>query len=276
MGEDALRMGPRLEQDAEKVHLLRCGALGPHAQRGATTPPVACRRAPFRIGTFLSIRSEHPRAVQHPAKLDDGAWGETHERPTSTRSGLRGAPGRLAHRRASAPGLGPGQAGRRDALGAVRDAVAGLVRPGRGGGPAHAVLGALRPARRAREADARQPDEPEPGRVVDGERRPADLRVQAARGAQVPQRRSLHRRGREVQLPSRQGLEDAAREGQGGDGRRARPRALPAARALAGLHDLLRHDGLRRGLDRAEEVRGAGGRRRLQESTRSGSGPTSS
>ena len=43
------------------------------------------------------------------------------------------------------------------------------------------------------------------------------------------------------------------------------PRALPSARAVAGLHDLLRHHRDRRGLDRAQEVRGAGGRRRLQE-----------
>ena len=70
----------------------------------------------------------------------------------------------------------------------------------------HAVLDPLRHARRAREAHAGQSHGPEPGRVVDGERRPEDLRVQAARGAQVPQRRSLHRRGREVQLPARQGL----------------------------------------------------------------------
>ena len=37
------------------------------------------------------------------------------------------------------------------------------------------------------------------------------------------------------------------------------------ARAVAGLHDLLRHLRDRRGLDRAQEVRRAGGRRRLQE-----------
>ena len=36
-------------------------------------------------------------------------------------------------------------------------------------------------------------------------------------------------------------------------------------RALAGLHGLLRHDGLRGRLDRAQEVRRAGGQRRLQE-----------
>ena len=43
------------------------------------------------------------------------------------------------------------------------------------------------------------------------------------------------------------------------------PGALPSARAVARLHDLLRHVRDRRGLDRAEEVHGAGRRRRLQE-----------
>ena len=49
------------------------------------------------------------------------------------------------------------------------------------------------------------PDGPEPGGVLDGERGRAGLRIQAARGPEVPQRRPLHRRGREVQLPPRQG-----------------------------------------------------------------------
>src|SRR5207245_2196862 len=72
---------------------------------------------------------------------------------------------------------------RRDALGAVRDPGAGLVRSGRDDrGLPHAVLGALCAARRAREADARQPHGAEPGRVVDAERGSARLRLQAARG----------------------------------------------------------------------------------------------
>ena len=105
----------------------------------------------------------------------------------------------------------------------------------------------------------------EPGRVLDGQRGSEGLRVQAARRAEVPQRRPVHRRGREVQLPPRQGLEGPAREGPRGRGRRAAPRALRAARAVAGLHDLLRHHGDRGRLDRAQEVRRAGGQRRLQE-----------
>ena len=110
-----------------------------------------------------------------------------------------------------------------------------------------------------------QPHDPQPGRVVDGERRSARLRVQAARGREVPQRRSLHRGGREVQLPARQGHQDPAREGQGGRGRRSPPGALPAARAVARLHDLLRHPGQRRGLDRPQEAHRAGGRRGLPQ-----------
>ena len=162
----------------------------------------------------------------------------------------------------------PGQAGRRDALGALRDAAPCLVRSGRGVGTADAVLGPLRASRRAREADARQHAEPQPGGVVDGQRRPAGLRVQAARGAQVPQRRFLHRRGREVQLPPREGLQDPPRQGPGGGGGRARSRALRPSRALAGLHNLLRHHPVRGGLDRAQDLRRAGGRRRLQEGAR--------
>ena len=54
-------------------------------------------------------------------------------------------------------------------------------------------------------------------------------------------------------------------EGQGGPGRRRAPRALRAQGAVAGLHDLLRHHRHRRRLDRAQEVRREGRRRRLQE-----------
>ena len=55
---------------------------------------------------------------------------------------------------------------------------------------------------------------------------------------------------------------------QGGGGGRALARALCSARALAGLHDLLRHHPVGSGLDRAQGLRRAGGRRRLQEGTR--------
>ena len=47
--------------------------------------------------------------------------------------------------------------------------------------------------------------------------------------------------------------------------RRPRPGALPPEGAVAGLHDLLRDLRHRRGVDRAQEVRGEGRRRRLQE-----------
>src|SRR5436309_132245 len=43
---------------------------------------------------------------------------------------------------------------------------------------------------------------------MDSERGSAGLRVQAVRGPQVSQRRSLHRGGREVQLPTVQGRQD--------------------------------------------------------------------
>ena len=91
-----------------------------------------------------------------------------------------------APRRPRRSGRGANEAGRRDALGALRDHGPGLVRSGRGDGLHHAVLDPVRAARRAREADARQPHGAQPGRVVDGERGPARLRVQAARGSQIP------------------------------------------------------------------------------------------
>ena len=50
--------------------------------------------------------------------------------------------------------------------------------------------------------------------------------------------------------------------------RRSAARALPPQAAVARLHDLLRHAGHRRRLDRAQEVRREGRRRRLQEGAR--------
>ncbi len=60
----------------------------------------------------------------------------------------------------------------------------------------------------------------------------AQLRVQAARGTQVPQRRSLHRRGREVQLPPLPGRlgQAAARAGEGRQRRRSASRAVCSQR----------------------------------------------
>src|SRR2546426_677492 len=141
--------------------------------------------------------------------------------------------GRPRGRRPGSAQAGADEAGRRDALGAVRDPGAGLVRSGRGHrGLPHAVLGALRPARRAGEADAGQSHDAEPGGVVDGERGSACLRVQAARGPEVPQRRSLHRRRREVQLPAVQGRQSAQGPGEGDRGGRRLPRAPPTPRAF--------------------------------------------
>ena len=57
-------------------------------------------------------------------------------------------------------------------------------------------------------------------------------------------------------------LKDKVREVQIVDPGRVR---FAAEGAVAGLHDVLRHVGHRRGVDRAEEIRREGGRRRLQE-----------
>src|SRR5262249_12768856 len=126
----------------------------------------------------------------------------------------------------------PAEARRGDALGDLRDPGPALVRSGRGPGTDQLVLGAVRDARRAREADARQPHDAEPRRVVDRERRPARLRVQAPRRTEVPQRRRLHRRGREVQLPADEGHEDPQGEGARDHGGRSVSRALHAPRAV--------------------------------------------
>ena len=103
-----------------------------------------------------------------------------------------------------------------------------------------------------------------------GERRRAHLRLQAARGAPLPQRRPVHRRRREVQLRAipRRLREAAARPGEVGAGRRPASRALRAAQAVAGLPRLLRHAGHRRGVDRAQEVHREGRRGRIQAAAR--------
>ena len=131
----------------------------------------------------------------------------------------------------------------------------------------HALHGPLRAARRAGEAHAGRHQHAEPGRVVDAVQGRAHVRVRPPQGRQVPQRRSGHGGGREVLLRALQGRGGQAPQGaraRGAD-RRSRSRALRPQGAVAGLHDVLRHLGHRRGLDRAQEVRREGGRRRLQE-----------
>ena len=73
------------------------------------------------------------------------------------------------------------------------------LRARRDAGPHHALHGPLRAPRRPREADARaRAMAPEPGRVVEHVARRARLRVRAAQGVDVPQRRARHGRGRQV------------------------------------------------------------------------------
>ena len=98
---------------------------------------------------------------------------------------------------------------------------------------------------------------------------PEDVRVQAARGVEVPQRRPLHVGRREVQLPAHQGRgrQDPPGKGPGDRHRRSVPGAFPPARALSRLHDLLRHAGHGGRMDRAEEVLRVGRIGRLQEGT---------
>jgi hypothetical protein len=151
-------------------------------------------------------------------------------------------------------------------VGGARLAGALVVRPGRDAVRDHAVHDALRAARRAREADARQFDGAESRRVVDRVARRAGLRIRAPQGRPIPQRRCGDVRRREVlagALPRR-------RRHHAEGSRRRRRRARSAARAhqtqaaVAGLHDVLRNAGDGRGLDRAQALRGARRRGRFQ------------
>src|SRR2546426_5272002 len=112
-----------------------------------------------------------------------------------------------------------------------------------------------------------KPDGAQSGGELERLARRPHLRLRAASRREVSQRRSPDRRGREVLLRAlsrhlRQGLEGARATGPG---RRRPSRALPAQGPLVRLSRLLRHPGHRRGLDRPEEIRREGRRRRLQE-----------
>src|SRR3989449_228031 len=137
----------------------------------------------------------------------------------------------------------------------------------------------FRSPRRAGEADAGGGQHAEPGRVVDGVEGRANLRVRPAAWGEVPHRRAGDGGGRQVLVRSVPWRRGQAPQGPraGGPDRRSWPGALPIERSLAGLHDLLRHVRHRGGVDRAEALRGKGGRRRLQESAgglRRTGGPT--
>jgi hypothetical protein len=95
----------------------------------------------------------------------------------------------------------------------------------------------------------------------------ARLRLRAAPRDEVPQRRSGHRRRRQVLLRALSRHLRARPQGQGRRRRDAgrRARALPAQAAVARLHDVLRHARDRRRLGRTEEVRRASGGGRLSK-----------
>ncbi len=142
-----------------------------------------------------------------------------------------------------------------------------LVRPRGDPGHHHPVHGPVRAARRPREADAGQADGPLPGRVLDRVQGRARVRVRPPEERPLPQRRGDDRRGREVLLRALPGRERHPAQEQGGPGGGGRPPAGPLRpqAGLARLPRLLRDPGHRRGLDRAQEVRGAGGRGGIQE-----------
>src|SRR5437870_7569934 len=81
---------------------------------------------------------------------------KAHARHTTSRDRLPRSRVRMPRRRSLRPARCSDQARRRNALGALRDALPGVVRSRRGRRPDHAVLGAVRAARCPREADAGQ------------------------------------------------------------------------------------------------------------------------
>ena len=175
---------------------------------------------------------------------------------------------------------GRGRVGRRRArgsadLGRAHLAGAHVVRPGRDLRDHHAVHGALRVTRRGCEALAGQPHGARSGRVVECVARRSRLRVRPPARRQVPQRRSGHRRGRQVLVRALPGRGLQASQGERGGDRDSGSVAcaLPPQAAVARLHDLLRRRHRGR-LDRAEEVRREGRRRGLQEDADRG-GPLS-
>ena len=177
------------------------------------------------------------------------------------------APGRRPGRRPRHARVGADRAGRRGGDGLARDASRrpGSIPPPR---PAdHAVRHPVRAARRPGALAARPEDRREPGRVVVGVAGRPGVRVQASPRPQVPQRRSRHHRGRQVQLRALQGRRRArdARPGAPGGDRRSARRPLSPEGGVAGLHDLLRHDGDGGRPRAAQEVFRAGGRRGLPQ-----------
>jgi hypothetical protein len=105
--------------------------------------------------------------------------------------------------------------------------------------------GSLRDPRRAREADARQPMTPSLAESWTVSADSASTSSSCAR-AEVPQRRSVHRRGREVQLPARQGLK-VLHEKVSEVGSSTLIACASSCTSRGRLHDVLRHARDRRG-----------------------------
>ena len=176
-------------------------------------------------------------------------------------AGCRGSPG--------SDGLGCRCGG---AIGTRRDGVsrhhlAQLVRSLDRPAADHAVRRALCHPRCAGTSISGAQDGPEPCRVVAGERGRQILRVQAAPGPEIPQRRRRDDGGRQVQLRALQGRvgKDPARQCRQHRDRRSAGGALSSQGAVARLHDDLRHHRQRRRHRRAEEISHTGRGGRLQE-----------
>ena len=169
-------------------------------------------------------------------------------------------------RRGAAPCQGRYRAASPVDLGRARFAGADLVRPSRDLRHNYAIHGPLRAARRAGKADAGTAPGGEPRRILVRRGGRAELRVRAAPGHHVPQRRAGYRRGRQVlvrALP--RCLPRCDESARGRDRNTGCPaRAIQAQGAVARLPDVLRQRHRRR-LDRAEEIRREGRRRGLQE-----------
>src|SRR6185437_4032412 len=151
-------------------------------------------------------------------------------------------------------------AGRASDMGRTHLPGANLVRSGRDAGHHHAVHVDVRDARRDGEADAWRPAYAVPrGILVRSGRRPL-LRIRAARGDKISQRRSDNSRRCEVLVRALSRYIVRCVETTGGSGRNtgSAARGLSPEGSVAGLSYVLRY---RRGcrLDRAPEIRGESG-----------------
>ena len=150
------------------AHARRDSPRRTHARRAHRRDPARARYTHEEIATLRKDRR---------GLVDDDDGGNEHDHSNAPCPPACAGRDRYPAVRPARGGTGrrggTAEAGRRDALGALRHGRPGLARSRRGAGLHHAVLDPVRAPRRAREADARQHHDAEPGRVVDAQPRSA-------------------------------------------------------------------------------------------------------